>query len=422
MSNAMAYVGTYLPPASRCRRGWAPAQPTYLPPRIGGYLPWLQSLSPTNLLGSEALRRNPERREPLLTTVPVVTEPATGWLAPTPAPPVGPTARAPVPGEMGDDGGSETVVPEWDTPSAGAMETPADLQHASQPPAVVIIIARRAVPVQQAGVGALGLLVIVALVLALGGDDGATLSAPPGSSSDPPSVRTAALLSHMSLDDKSALLVGAGESVLEIALTMAGLRVPHPCGECPYGDQDDKDYDKCMSGHVCGNARLKIPTIRMNDGPQVRFLLIFTVFRLFSDCFPTVFRLFSDCFPTVFRLPSDCVATDLIPLAGRGSAPRRRRRTARPSRCSSRRSVCSPGFSAAAAARYRSLTSASSAKRSGSPRERFVFKMMNFVFKRITFVFKMPNSAVGRSDGISGAAVEPAASERELLAERSQAD
>ena len=30
----------------------------------------------------------------------------------------------------------------------------------------------------------------------------------------------------------------------------------------------EKDFTKCMTGHICGVDRLGIPSIRSNDGPQ----------------------------------------------------------------------------------------------------------------------------------------------------------
>lgn len=116
-------------------------------------------------------------------------------------------------------------------------------------------------------------MTVVAVLLTRGGGAGAessgpAISAPPGSPTDEPLARARQLVGMMTLAEKARLLRGEGENVIEMGLAMAGLRVPHACGECPYGDQRHKNYDKCMTGHICGNARLHIPPVRMNDGPQ----------------------------------------------------------------------------------------------------------------------------------------------------------
>lgn len=169
----------------------------------------------------------------------------------------------------------ETVVPDYDTGSGSAsLEEPADLAAAPSPlrARLALLHARTGTTPEHAklaGAACIGLgLLAVVLAFALGDGDGAVLVAPPGDPSDPPAARARQVLALMTLEEKTRLLRGEGESIFLMAMGMFGLREPRPCGECPYGDQAAKNYDRCMSGHVCGNARLKIPTIRMNDGPQ----------------------------------------------------------------------------------------------------------------------------------------------------------
>jgi hypothetical protein len=89
-----------------------------------------------------------------------------------------------------------------------------------------------------------------------------------GEPGDPPAARTKLLLASMDLDQKMALMHGAGESMPLTALAVLGARAGHWCGDCPYGDQDNKDLSKCMTGHICSPDPEFIPTVIANDGPQ----------------------------------------------------------------------------------------------------------------------------------------------------------
>ena len=165
------------------------------------------------------------------------------------------------------------VVPEYSTSDdrvPTAMATPAELENRTPLDAIRVWIRARTKQQQQkllaAAVVAAALVLTAVLVFALSDEpDLVSLSALPGRRSDPPAMRTKQLLAQMTPQEKSLLLRGAGESVVELALAIAGLRVPHPCGDCPLVADNP---DSCLIGQVCGNARLKIPTLRMNDGPQ----------------------------------------------------------------------------------------------------------------------------------------------------------
>ncbi len=68
----------------------------------------------------------------------------------------------------------------------------------------------------------------------------------------PPHVRAAQLVAAMTVDEKVALMHGSRLSKTK------------ECGNCPFG----KGANDCYTGNACGTARLGIPTIRQNDGPQ----------------------------------------------------------------------------------------------------------------------------------------------------------
>ena len=82
--------------------------------------------------------------------------------------------------------------------------------------------------------------------------------------SEPPAARARKILAAMTLEEKTALMHGSR------------LSRARECGECPYGPGDPfgpdpskpKNYKNCYTGNVCGTTRLKIPSIRANDGPQ----------------------------------------------------------------------------------------------------------------------------------------------------------
>eukprot|EP01043_Picozoa_sp_COSAG02_P048924 COSAG02_NODE_4861_length_4892_cov_3.521594_1_plen_465_part_00 len=164
------------------------------------------------------------------------------------------------------------VVPDYSTSdNRGPIPLLPELESSSTSPIDVIRVRARSLTGEQQKkllllASVVAVVLAAALVYALSDDpDLVALSAPPGQPSDPPAMRSKELLAQMTLREKSLLLCGAAESVVELALAIAGLRVPRPCGDCPVVAENP---DSCLVGQVCGNARLKIPTLRMNDGPQ----------------------------------------------------------------------------------------------------------------------------------------------------------
>ena len=138
------------------------------------------------------------------------------------------------------------MVPEWDAAGGSLDSTPADLQQPGGLSAITFKLETLTLTQRGAAAAAAALLVVVLLIIAFSGGEEPQLDF--GTPAESPPARVQKLLAQMTLDQKIAMMHGSGEENLYTGLGILGAKVARWCGDCPYGNQESKDYGKCMTG------------------------------------------------------------------------------------------------------------------------------------------------------------------------------